>query len=164
MTTPKIQRFKDRYPTVTSWNLNLLDEGIPIVILAVNEPNAGLITALGSQLLADDELSSVKVFILLDDKADTHDLSTVCWLSCANIDPERDIRIAESPYQQIVVDACMKYPHRYDFPREWPNVVTATEETIRIIDEKWERLGLGNFVPSLSLKFLKMKMGNGAKV
>jgi len=139
-----------------------LSEDIPIAILAVHEPNAGLIAALGSQLLADDELSYVKVFILLDDTVDIHDLNIVCWLACANIDPERDIRLADAPRQQLVVDACMKYPHSYGFPREWPNVVTSSEATIRAIDEKWEGLGLGKMVSSPSLKFLKMKMGDGA--
>jgi len=155
---------KNRYPAITTLNLKLLDEGIPIVILAINKPNAGLIASLSSQLLADDELNSVKILILLDDTADINDLDTVCWLACANIDPERDIRFADAPRQQLVIDACMKYPHSYNFPHDWPNVVTASEATIRTVDEKWEQLGLGNFVTSPSLKFLKMKMGSGAKV
>jgi len=146
------------------WNLSLLDDNIPIAILAIHEPNAELTTLIGQQLLDDEQLSSVKIFILLDDTVDIHDFDTVCWLACANIDPERDIKLASAPRQQLVADACMKYPHSYGFPREWPNVVTASEATIRAIDEKWEGLGLGNFVSSPSLKFLKVKMGEGAKV
>jgi len=148
------------YPSckeVTAWNFNLLDEHIPIAILAVHEPNAGLIATLGSQLLADKKLSSVKIFILLDDTIDIFDLSTVCWLVCANVDPERDIRLAEAPRQQMVIDACMKYPQSYDFPREWPNVVTSSETTIFAVNQKWKHLGLGSFVPSPSLKFLNLK-------
>jgi len=136
--------------------------GLPIAILAIHEPSAESTAIIGNQLLSDEQFSSVKVFILLDDTVDIHDVDTVCWLVCANVDPERDIRIAEEPRQQIVIDACMKYPQNYGFPREWPNVVTASETTIRAIDEKWEQLGLGNFVPSPSLKFLKMKKGDGA--
>ena len=147
---------------VTDWNIDLIDDHIPIAILAIHEPNAALTAAIGRQLLADERLSSVKVFILLDDTADIHDLNTVCWLACANVDPERDFRIAEAPRQQMIVDACMKYPQNYDFPREWPNMVTASETTIHAIDQKWEQLGLGNFVPSPSLKFMKMKKGDGA--
>jgi 4-hydroxy-3-polyprenylbenzoate decarboxylase len=135
-----------------------------IAILAIHEPNAELTAVIGQQLLSNEQLSSVKVFILLDDTADIHDLDTVCWLICANVDPERDIRLADAPRQQIVVDACMKYPSNYGFPREWPNIVTASETTIDTVNQKWEQLGLGNFVPSPSLKFLKMKKGNGAVV
>jgi 4-hydroxy-3-polyprenylbenzoate decarboxylase len=128
-------------------------EELPISILTVHEPNFEKIAALGTQLLADETLISVKVFILLDDTVDINDLDTVCWLACANIDPERDIRLADAPRQQIVIDACMKYPKSYDFPREWPDVVTSSETTIRAIDQKWEQLGLGNFIPSPSKKW-----------
>jgi 4-hydroxy-3-polyprenylbenzoate decarboxylase len=144
--------------------MSLLEEDIPIAILAVHEPNAELTNAIAQQLFNDEHLSSVKIFILMDDTVDINDLETVCWLACANIDPERDIKLADAPRQQLVVDACMKYPHSYGFQREWPNVVTASEATIRAIDEKWEGLGLGDFVPSPSLKYLKMKIGDGAKV
>ena len=143
---------------------NIPNAEIPIAVISVHEPTAEQIYALGSQLFADEELASVKVFILLDDTVDISDFDIVCWLVCANIDPERDVRLAKAPRQQIVIDACMKYPKNYDFPREWPNVVTSSETTIRSIDEKWESLGLGNFIPSPSLKFLKMKKGDGAVV
>ena len=138
--------------------------GFPISILPVHEPDAKKIAALGTQLLADDKLSSVKIFILVDDTVDTNDLYTICWLACANIDPERDIRLAKPPRQQIVVDACMKYPQKYDFPREWPNVVTSSESTILDVNQKWEQLRLGNLISSPSSKFLKMKKGDGAVV
>jgi 4-hydroxy-3-polyprenylbenzoate decarboxylase len=141
---------------VTAWNTSLLNENIPIAILAIHEPSAELTAAIGQQLLTDEQWSAVKVFILLDDTVDINDLNTVCWLACANIDPERDIRLAQAPRQQIVIDACMKYTKSYNFPREWPDMVTASETTIRAVDEKWEHLGLGDFVPSPSLKFLNM--------
>jgi 4-hydroxy-3-polyprenylbenzoate decarboxylase len=157
---PEIKNQK--YPAVSAWNLDLLEENIPIAILAVHDPGAGLTAALGSQLLADEELSLVKAFILLDDTVDIYDLNTVCWLACANIDPERDIRLATAPRQQIVADACMKYPQTYEFPREWPNVATASEATIHDVDQKWQQFGWENFVPSPSVKFLQMKKGDGA--
>ena len=154
---------KNLPPSIVEVNIPPAGEGRGgLAILAVHEPNAALIAELGSQLLSDDELSSVKLFILVDDTADIFDLDTVCWLACANIDPERDIRLADAPRQQMVADACMKYPHSYDFPREWPNIVTASETTIRAIDQKWEQLGFEDFVSSPSVKFLKMKKGDGA--
>ena len=144
--------------------MSLLKEDIPIAILAVHKPCKELIATISSQLFADDRLSFVKVFILLDDTVDINNMYTVCWLTCANVDFERDFRLANAPYQQIVIDACMKNPQNYAFPRHWPNVVTASEKTIRSIDEKWEQFGLGNFISSPSKNYLKMKMGDGAKV
>ncbi len=148
--------------SIVGWNLSLVEEGIPVAILAIHEPNAGLSARIGQQLIDDDSMSFIKVFILLDDTVDIHDLYIVSWLVCANIDPARDIRIAEQPRQQMVVDACMKFPQSYGFERDWPNVVTSSETTITAVDQKWGQLGLGNFVPSPSLKFLKMKKGDGA--
>jgi 4-hydroxy-3-polyprenylbenzoate decarboxylase len=148
--------------TVSACNFNLLDEAIPIAILAVHEPTAELITALGSQLLSDEELVSVKLFILLDDTVDIFDLDTVCWLACANTDPERDIRLALAPRQQMVVDACMKRQQSYGFPRECPDVVAASEETVKIIDEKWKQFGLGDFISSPSVRFLKTGNDNAS--
>ena len=137
---------------------------LPIAILAVHEPNAKKVASLASQLLSDETLTSVKLFILLDDTVDINHLHTVCWLVCANVDPKCDIIIADAPRQQIVIDACMKFPKSYHFPRDWPNIVTSSETTIQTIDQKWEHLGLGAFVSSPSLKFEKMKKGDGAVV
>ena len=154
--TPSILPFYKPQKHVAKWNLTLSESQIPIAILAVNEPDTDKITAIGTQLFADENLSTIKVFVLLDDTLDIFDLHNVCWLVCANVDPQRDIRLAQAPRQQIVVDACMKYPQKYDFPREWPKIVTSSEETIRAVDEKWEQLGLGTLIPSPSLKFLKV--------
>ena len=150
---PDLKRILQRYPHNIS-AVTPLWGGVGGA-LAVHEPNTELVAALGTQLLADETLISVKVFILLDDTVDINDMDTVCWLACANIDPERDIRLADAPRQQIVVDACMKYPKSYDFPREWPDMVTSSKKTIQAIDQKWDQLGLGNLIPSPSEKICK---------
>ncbi len=149
------------YPEITNVNLRLTEENIPVAILAVHEPSAKLSADLRRRLLDDEELTSVKVFLLLDDTADIHDLNTVVWLACANIDPERDITISENG-RQIIVDACMKYPTTYGFERKWPNPVTASETTIAAVDQNQTSFEAGNLIPSPSLKFLKMKKGDGA--
>jgi 4-hydroxy-3-polyprenylbenzoate decarboxylase len=41
------------------------------------------------------------------------------------------------------------------FDRPWPNIVTASPETIKKVDENWEKWGLGDFLPSPSLKYIK---------
>ncbi len=154
--------WQQAYSSVTDWNLSLMNDNIPIVMLSVHHPSTKTSAELVQQLLRDELLTAAKVFILLDDTADIHDLYVVCWLVSANIDPERDITISEDGCQ-LVIDACLKLPQNYDFERNWPNVVTTSEETIATIDRKWDQLGLGkNIISSPSLKFLKMKKGNGA--
>lgn len=156
------REWQTAYISVTDWNMSLLDDDIPVVILTVREPDAKLSVELARRLLQDEQLSTVKLFVMLDDTVDIHDLNTIVWLACANVDPERDITIAGEGRQQMVVDACMKYPQRYGFERDWPNVVTSSKMTISAIDQKWEQLGLGKFIPSPTLHFLKMKKGDGA--
>jgi 4-hydroxy-3-polyprenylbenzoate decarboxylase len=150
------------YPGVTSWNLSLPAEGIPVIILGIGEPNAAMSARLAEQVMNDESLRTVKVFIFMDDTANIYNLDTVCWLACANIDPERDLRIAPAPRQQMVVDACMKRPQTYDFPRDWPNVVTSDETTIVAVNRLWSRLSIGALLPSPSAGYLSMKFGNGA--
>jgi 4-hydroxy-3-polyprenylbenzoate decarboxylase len=150
------------YPAVTDWNLSLLNDNIPVVVLGIHKPDKHLSDKLGKQLLCDRRFGAVKIFILLDDTADIHHLHTVCWLTCANTDPERDILMAGDNRQQMVVDACPKLPGTYGFERNWPNVVASSEETVAAVNAKWEQWNLGNPISSPSLKFIRMKHGDGA--
>ena len=53
----------------------------------------------------------------------------------------------------------------YDgFQRDWPNIIVADDETIAKVDEKWHLLGLGNLLPSPSLKFKSQIYGDEAVV
>jgi len=52
---------------------------------------------------------------------------------------------------------------KYDnFQRDWPNVIVADDRTIAAIDAKWEKLGLGDFIPSPSLRYKNMVYGDSA--
>src|SRR5204862_1652988 len=51
-----------------------------------------------------------------------------------------------------------------DFHRDWPNIIVASDETIKDIDEKWKQLGIGEFIPSPSLKFKDQMYGEEAVV
>ena len=51
-----------------------------------------------------------------------------------------------------------------NFQRDWPNIIVADDETINNVDKKWNELGLGNFIPSPSLKFKGQLYGQDAVV
>jgi 4-hydroxy-3-polyprenylbenzoate decarboxylase len=51
-----------------------------------------------------------------------------------------------------------------DFQRDWPNIIVSDDATIKAVDTKWDRLGLGTFVPSPSLKFKQQLYGEEAIV
>ena len=54
----------------------------------------------------------------------------------------------------LVADSRRKYKGKNGFKREWPEKALSSPETIEIVDKKWEKLGIGPFIASPSLKYL----------
>ena len=52
----------------------------------------------------------------------------------------------------IGLDGTIKTKEHDNFQRDWPNIIVSDDATIRSVDEKWNRLGLGAFIPSPALK------------
>ncbi len=156
MNFPAIEELAKDYPAITRWNINLMGKEIPVVLLSVVDPGIELSGKLKQQLLTDNRLVAAKIFVLLDQMIDTSDLYKTVWWICSNIDPERDIAFAAKGRQQMVIDACMKLPNTYGFSRDWPNVVASSKDTIIAIDQKWNQLGIGDFIQSPSLPFVEM--------
>ena len=61
-------------------------------------------------------------------------------------------------------DGTIKTKELDDFQRDWPNIIVADDKTIASVDEKWNTLGLGEFIPSPSLKFKDQMYGEEAVV
>jgi 4-hydroxy-3-polyprenylbenzoate decarboxylase len=95
---------------------------------------------------------------LLDKGVDKNDIDLISWQILSNTDPGRDIEFFPTT---IIVDSTAK--NREEFPRDWPNVVTSSTETIRRVDEIWESLNIGEFRKSPSLKYLPMLFQGEAK-
>lgn len=70
------------------------------------------------------------------------------WIWGNNCDPVRDSFFTNG---MLVMDA----RHKEEAPgiREWPDIATSDKETIDLVDKKWKKLGLGEFIESPSLKF-----------
>ena len=62
------------------------------------------------------------------------------------------------------LDGTRKTKELDNFQRDWPNIIVADDTTIKAVDEKWESLSLGEFVPSPSLKFKGQMYGEEAVV
>ena len=62
------------------------------------------------------------------------------------------------------LDGIRKTKEFDNFHRDWPNIIVADDETIKSVDEKWNELGLGTFIPSPSLKFKDQMYGDEAVV
>jgi len=79
------------------------------------------------------------------------------------MDPQRDHTfIRNDETSCLVLDGTAKRTDIDAFERDWPNIVTADQETIDRVDVLWPRLGLGEMEQSPSLKFYHLLRDNGA--
>ncbi|MFQ8713687.1 MAG: hypothetical protein ACLR93_08335 [Alistipes onderdonkii] len=83
--------------------------------------------------------AGVKYLAVFDPAASgTHGCRTL-WLAAANTDPRRDVRTEGAA---LVIDARSKRPGRGD-PGRFPNVVTASEATVALVDRRWRNMAWG---------------------
>ncbi|MEN6618358.1 MAG: menaquinone biosynthesis decarboxylase [Rikenellaceae bacterium] len=91
--------------------------------------------------------------VLLDQEADFKEEYLCIWLWGNNCDPIRDSRYVEG---KLLMDSRSKEKGKN--VRKWPTIAHSSIETIEIVDKKWSSLGLGEFIASPSLKFLKQQV------
>jgi 4-hydroxy-3-polyprenylbenzoate decarboxylase len=109
--------------------------------------------------------------LYVEHTVDAKDLTTALWRFCNNLDPKRDqylfkqIITESNKYNACIgLDGTRKTRELDNFHRDWPNIIVADNETINVIDSKWDSLGLGKFIPSPSLKFKDQMYGEEAVV
>ena len=164
---------KNNFPEIKEINAGLLQKDIPCLIVSVQKNRKGHIKELHGQLTMLDEVKGIKMILYVEHTVDANDLPTALWRFCNNLDPKRDYhlsrRVAESD-QGSTFSACIgfdgtrKTKELDDFHRDWPNIIVADEATIQSVDEKWNSLGIGQFIPSPSLKFRDQMYGEEAVV
>jgi 4-hydroxy-3-polyprenylbenzoate decarboxylase len=160
------------FPEVKAVNDSLLSMDIPVLIVSVEKNRKGHVKELHHEIAELSESEYVKMILYVEHTVDANDLSVALWRFCNNLDPKRDQVLVERT-SSIVPDkmfACMgldgtiKTKDLDGFMRDWPNIIVSDDATIHSVDEKWGRLGLGEFIPSPSLKFKNQMYGNEAVV
>ena len=98
---------------------------------------------------------------IFDIRAEEMSANDLLWLGAANTEPARDITLHGST---LVIDARAKRPGtENENPSRWPNIVTADEATIRLVDSRWAEYGIGEFTPSPSNIYGALKLSDGAE-
>jgi 4-hydroxy-3-polyprenylbenzoate decarboxylase len=155
-------------PEIHSINDSLLSANISLVFVAVKKSRKGHIRELNEQLFRLEDFRKVKVVIFLDHTLEINDIADAVWRFSNNIDPRRDHFIipAEFPdeYAHVGFDGTRKTKIHDGFERDWPNILASDEQTIHKVDEMWDKLGLGMFLKSPSLKYRKQLYKGGAVV
>ncbi len=146
---------------IRHFNTSLLAKDIPVVMVSVEKKRKGQVRELHERIGSEAALEGVKLVLYVEHTVDANDLTVALWRFCNNLDPKRDMTLVQRPSErqpdQMVaimgLDGTIKTKELDNFQRDWPNIIVSDEATIRKVDEKWDRLGLGPFLPSPSLKF-----------
>lgn len=165
-------QLSQQFPEITAVNTSLLQKNIPCLIISIKKERKGHIRALHQQLCTVPAMEGVKLILYVEHTVDALDLPVALWRFCNNLDPKRDHMLVQQPSQQFPgkewacmgLDGTIKTKALDDFQRDWPNIIVADDATIASVDRKWPELGLGNFLPSPSLKFREQMYGQEAVV
>ena len=169
--------FWTQFESVRAVNTSLLQKQIPCIIVSVEKNRKGHIHSLHQQITALKELEAVRMILYVEHTVDPNDLAVALWRFCNNLDPKRDHvlykpQIIRGELQEettnllpcMGLDGTRKTKELDNFHRDWPNIIVADDTTIKSVDEKWPRLGLGEFLQSPSLKFKGQLYGEEAVV
>ncbi len=149
------------FTEIKSYNFELLKNGISVAIFSVEKNKPNYVKDLAQKICALDEMQNVKTLIFVDANIDINSIADVLWRACNNADARRDIYISA---EKLIVDGTTKTKAFDNFDRDWPNILVHDDATIKSVDEKWSRLGLGDFIPSPSLKYKSQMYGYEAVI
>ncbi len=163
----ELEAIKSQYPSIKQLNTSYLRKGISIAFVAIKKDRKDHVQDLATEMFRSAEFESVKCLLFVDDIFDINDTADVVWRVTNNIDARRDTHIydaGENGISHVAFDGTRKTKEFDNFHREWPNIITSDEATIKAVDEKWDKLGLGPFIESPSKKYLKQQYSKGAVV
>jgi 4-hydroxy-3-polyprenylbenzoate decarboxylase len=149
------------FTEIKSYNFELLKSEISVAIFGIEKNKLNHVKELTQRICALDEMKNVKTIIFVDANIDVSCIADVLWRACNNADARRDIFISS---EKLIVDGTTKTKAFDNFDRDWPNILVHDDATIKAVDEKWNRLGLGEFIASPSLKYKSQMYGDGAVI
>lgn len=159
---------RETFSEVKLVNATLLKDGIACLIVSVQKNKSGHIRSLHQSISAMKMMENIKMILYVEHTVDPYDLTTCLWRFCNNLDPKRDFTLYQSdtiPYSACMgLDGTRKTKELDNFQRDWPNIIVADEITIKRVDEKWNQLGIGEFITSPSLKYKSQLYGEEAVV
>lgn len=143
-------------------------DGVSDALIKLNFPGVfikvrtSFVELVKSQIRANLALFPTYV-ILIDSEVLVDDFEQVVWLVANNIDPTRDCSIfSDSVQSSLIIDGTSKRKGKAGFTRDWPNIITSNDQTIKKVDSRWAEYGIGAFIDSPSKRYSLLKKGDGA--
>jgi 4-hydroxy-3-polyprenylbenzoate decarboxylase len=163
---------QQQFPEIKGINEALPAIHIPCLVISVEKNRKGHIRELHQQICNTGMIEGIKMILYVEHTVNANDLPVALWRFCNNLDPRRDSILVQQPSRQMPgktwacmgLDGTIKTAALDDFQRDWPNIIVADDKTIASVDAKWNTLGLGELIPSPSLKFKDQMYGEEAVV
>jgi len=158
------------FPEIKIINFSLIEKEIPCLLISLEKNKKGHVKELHESICRLEFVEGIKMILYVEHTVDANDLAVALWRFCNNLDPKRDHftvkkHLSKNLNQYVACigfDGTLKTKQFDDFYRDWPNIIIADDKTIASVDKKWGSLGLGNFIPSPSLKYKKQMYGEEA--
>ncbi len=155
---------KKTFEEIRDVNAVLLKKEIPVLIVSVQKGRRSHVKELHNQLCSSALVQGIKMILYVEHTVNAFDMPIALWRFCNNLDPRRDSFLYNNSFACMGLDGTIKSKEFDNFQRDWPNIIVMDDATIKAVDEKWNRLGLGKFLSSPSLKFKGQMYGEEAVV
>lgn len=140
---------------ISRWDISLLGEWGAIIMFAAPEVEVNI------EVFLSVNPSGAKIAVLFDSRAEGLDAGELLWLAAGNTDPSRDVVVRDGV---LIADARTKLPGRKGNPSRFPNVVVSSQETIKLVDERWHEYEIGEFIESPSRRYSRLVMSDRAEI
>ncbi|MBO9618147.1 MAG: menaquinone biosynthesis decarboxylase [Niabella sp.] len=163
--TSPVAAIRQRFSEVHQVNDQLVKADIPVLIISVQKERKGHVKALHEAIAQLPGMERIKMILYVEHTVNANDLPLALWRFCNNLDPSRDHLLSatsKEDYFCLGLDGTIKTKAFDHFQRDWPNIIVADDDTIKSVDEKWDALGIGKFIPSPSLKYKDQMYGQEA--
>ncbi len=159
-----IDDIKSKYPEITEINSSLLEKNISFVFISIDKNRKEHVKTLSEQLFKEKGFNKVKFMIFVDHPVDVFDIEQTTWIFANNIEPLRDCFIyggkSETEISHLAIDGTRKRADLDNFKRDWPNIVTSDKDTIELVNKKWNKYGIGEFIESPSRKYMPLVLSD----
>jgi len=153
-------------PAIRATVPEIVDYDLPVAgafhnccIVAIRKQFPGHARKVMSAIWGLGMLSLTKCVVVVDEHVDVHDYGQVLFYAGANVDPRRDVVVADgpldhldhAPVRQFVggklgVDATAKWPE--EGARPWPEEIEMSAEVRALVDRRWAEYGIEPVPPT----------------
>lgn len=138
----------------------IVDMDLPIegvfhncALVSIDKRYSGQAKKVISALWGMGQMASTKFIAVFDREVDLRDYGTVVWKLLNNVDPRRDMMIAEGPLDAL--DHSAPYPNfggkmgidatrktrEEGMGRDWPAEITMSDEVKKTVEKRWKEYG-----------------------